>query len=61
MHIITIKRTVPPKKSIRRLVRDFIARENHFEFAVEALLFGALLAISLWPIVQAADAISRLM
>lgn len=61
MYVVTIKRTVPIKKSIRRLVRDFFARENHFEFAIEALLFGALLVISAWPIVQAADAINRLM
>jgi len=31
------------------------------EFAVEALLFGALLALSAWPIVVAAGAIDRLL
>jgi len=30
------------------------------EFAIEALVFGALLAISAWPIVAAAGAISEL-
>jgi hypothetical protein len=31
------------------------------EFAIEAVIFGALLAISAWPIVAAADAINRFM
>jgi len=61
MRVITIKRTVPRKRSIRRLAHDFFALENHIEFAIEALLFGALLAMSAWPIVQAADAINRML
>jgi len=43
------------------LAHDFFALENHIEFAIEALLFGALLAMSAWPIVQAADAINRML
>ena len=31
------------------------------EFAIEAILFGALLALSAWPIIQAADVMNRLM
>jgi hypothetical protein len=70
MHLITIKRTVfrreraktsTSHRSIRQFARDFFATENHLEFAVEALLFGALLAISAWPIVAAAGAISGLL
>ncbi len=61
MHIVTIKRTVPRKRSIRRLADDFFALENQVEFAIEALLLGALLAMSAWPIAEAAEAINRLM
>jgi hypothetical protein len=69
MRIITIKRTVLKEKQARttkgRLIlqfaRDFFAGENHLEFAVEALLFGALLALSAWPIIVAAGAIDRLL
>jgi hypothetical protein len=55
MRLITIKRTgfkreraktSTSRRSIRQFARDFFATENHFEFAIEALLFGALLAIS---------------
>ena len=47
------------RRSIRQFARDFFAKENHLEFAIEALVFGALLAISSWPILAAADAINR--
>jgi hypothetical protein len=68
MRIITIKRTVRKTKEAgttkgRRLVlqfaRDFFASENHLQFAIEALLFGALLALCTWPIIAAAGAISQ--
>jgi hypothetical protein len=70
MRVIKIKRNVfkreqaktsISRRSIRQFARDFFATENHFEFAIEALLFGALLAISAWPIVAAAGAISELL
>jgi hypothetical protein len=70
MRIITIKRNVfkreraktsTSRRSFRQFTRDFFANENHFEFAIEALLFGALLAISAWPIVAAAGAIGELL
>ena len=61
MRVITIKRTVVRRRSIQRLVHNFLSRENPVEFAIEAVLFGTLLALSAWPIVQAAGAISRLM
>lgn len=63
MRVIKIQRTISIKtanrRSLRRFARDFFAGENHLEFAIEALLFGALLAISAWPIIAAADAINR--
>jgi len=63
MRVIKIQRTISTKprnrRSIRKFAREFFAKENHLEFAIEALLFGALLAISAWPIVAAADAINR--
>jgi hypothetical protein len=69
MRVITIKRNVSKEKRAkttrRRFVlefaRDFFAGENHLEFAVEALLFAALLALSAWPIIVAAGAIDRLL
>ena len=70
MRIITIKRknfkrerarTSTSRRSIRQFTRDFFATENHLEFAIEALIFGALLAISAWPIVAAAAAINGLL
>ena len=65
MPVLKITRTISRenklgnRRSIRQFARDFFATENHFDFAIEALLFGALLAISAWPILAAADAIKR--
>jgi hypothetical protein len=66
MRVIKIRRTVVQRnranhRSIRHLARDFFAKENHLEFAIEALVFGALLALSAWPIVAAAAAINDLL
>jgi hypothetical protein len=69
MRVITIKRTVPKIKRARttrgRLVlqfaRDFFASEDHLQFAIEALVFGALLALAAWPIIVAAGAIDQLL
>jgi hypothetical protein len=69
MRIITIKRTVSKVKQPRtirgRLVlqfaRDFFANENHLHFAIEALLFGALLALCAWPIIALAGAIGQVL
>jgi hypothetical protein len=69
MRVITIKRNVSKEKRARTIpgrfvlefARDFFAGENHLEFAIEALLFGALLALSAWPIIVAAGAIDRLL
>ncbi len=69
MRVVTIKRKVPKIKRARtargrfvlQFARDFFANENHLQFAIEALLFGALLAVCAWPIVAAASAISRVL
>jgi len=67
MRVIKIKRTVfrgkhtttSSRRSFLQFARDFFASENHLEFALEALLFAALLAISAWPMVAAAGAIQE--
>jgi hypothetical protein len=46
---------------ILQFARDFFADENHLQFAIEALLFGALLALCSWPIIAAAGAISQVL
>jgi len=68
MRVIKIKRNVrggreasDRQRSILHFARDFFARENHLEFTIEALFFGALLAISAWPIIAAAEAIGNLL
>ena len=67
MRVIKVTRTVNKdckpgnRRSIRQFARDFFAKENHWDLAIEALLFGVLLAISTWPIVAAADAINQLL
>ncbi|HEY6071006.1 MAG TPA: hypothetical protein VIU85_06505 [Chthoniobacterales bacterium] len=63
MRVIKIQRKITKdqttRHSIRQFARDFFATENHLEFAIEALVFGVLLAISSWPILAAADVINR--
>jgi hypothetical protein len=49
------------RRFVLQFARDFFADENHLQFAIEALLFGALLALSAWPIIVAAGAIDRLL
>ena len=67
MHTIKIRRTIKTSKRAKhsgkqrflQFAQNFFASENHLEFAVEALFFALLLAISAWPIVAAAGAISQ--
>jgi len=65
MRIITIKRTVSKQsrtgrgRPVLQFARDFFATENHMQFAIEALVFGALLALCAWPIIAAAGAINQ--
>jgi hypothetical protein len=67
MRVITIRRTVSKAKAtakgrfILEFARHFFATENHLHAAIEALVFGALLALCAWPIVLAAGAIDRLL
>jgi hypothetical protein len=69
MRVIIIKRTVSKTKTpgpttgrlVLQFARDFFAGENHLHFAIEALLFGALLALCAWPMIAAASAISRVL
>jgi hypothetical protein len=69
MHIIKIKRTVrrnngaksPAKRRFLQFAQNFFDSENHLEFVIEAVLFGALLAISVWPIIAAAGAINKIL
>jgi len=70
MRVIKIKRTAfrgrkqttkSSGRSFLQFARDFFASENHLEFALEALLFAALLAISAWPMVAAVGAINGLL
>jgi hypothetical protein len=68
MSVITVKRTVSkrtPKKtstmrrSFRELTRSYFTSEKSWEFAIEALLFVIIAAISAWPIFAAADALNE--
>lgn len=69
MCIITIKRTVRKTKEtgttkgrfVLQFARDFFAGENHMQFAIEALVFGALLALCAWPIIAAVGAIGQVL
>jgi uncharacterized membrane protein len=65
MHTIKIKRTIrkekPAKRRVLQFAQKFFADENHVEFAIEALVFGLLLAISAWPIVAAVGAIGQVL
>lgn len=55
----TAKRTGPTLRSFRKLARMNLAKEHHLEFAVEALLFSIIVAISAWPILAAAGALQE--
>jgi hypothetical protein len=68
MSVITVKRTVikrvpkelsTTRRSFRELTRSYFASETSWEFAIEALLFAILLAISAWPVVAAVDALNE--
>jgi uncharacterized membrane protein len=69
MRVIKIQRSIRKRndrrqashRSIRDFGREFFAKENHVEFALEALLFGVLVVISAWPIAAAAGAIGDLL
>jgi hypothetical protein len=51
------KKTSTTRRSFRELERAYFARENRLEFALEALFFAIIVAISAWPILVAAGAL----
>ena len=68
MSVITVKRTVIKRtpfrrslvlRSFRGLTRSYFASEKSWEFAIEALLFAIIVAISAWPIFVVADALNE--
>jgi hypothetical protein len=50
-------KTSTTHRSLRELARVYFARENSLEFALEALFFAIIVAISAWPILAAAGAL----
>lgn len=50
----------PCGRTIREISRDYFRREYSWFYLIEAMIFGLLAAVSLWPIVFAAEAIRAL-
>ena len=69
MSVITVKRVIKRtpmqtsriRRSFVELTRDYFAHESRWQFAIEALLFAILLAISAWPILAAVEAVNELL
>jgi hypothetical protein len=69
MTTITVKRRVTrqtraqtpamKRRSFREVTRSYLVRENTLEFAMEALFFAVIVAISAWPILAAANAVGE--
>jgi hypothetical protein len=68
MTVITVNRKIlrrnpaqrsATRRSFRELARSYLAREKAVEFAIEALLFAIIAAISAWPILLVASALSE--
>jgi hypothetical protein len=53
------KKNSTTRRSFRELGRAYFARENGLEFALEALFFAIIVAISAWPILAAAGALQE--
>ncbi len=53
----TPKKAPTTRRSFRELARRYFASENRLEFAIEAMFFVIIVAISAWPILAAADAL----
>jgi hypothetical protein len=54
-----LRKTSTTRRSFRELTRAYFARENSLEFALEALFFAIIVAISAWPIFAAAGALNE--
>ena len=68
MSAITVKRTVmrrtpnrivATRRSFRESTRSYFASEKSWEFAIEAVFFAILVAISAWPIFAAVGALNE--
>jgi len=68
MTAITVKRTIvrrtrdqrsATRQSLRELSRSYLAGEKTVEFTIEALLFAIIVAVSVWPVFAAANALSE--
>jgi hypothetical protein len=67
MNVITVRRpakrtstqTSRALRSFRDLTRSYFARERSWQFAIEALLFAIIVALSAWPILDAAEALKE--
>ena len=70
MTAITVKRTIVRRtpdqrsamrtcRSFRELTRSYLILEKTLEFAMEALFFVIIVAISAWPVLTAANALSE--
>jgi hypothetical protein len=68
MSVITVKRTVmrrtpnriaATRRSFRESTRSYFASEKSWEFAIEAVFFAILVAISAWPIFAAVGALNE--
>ena len=46
------------RRPFRDLSREFLNSEMHQHFVTELLLFGILFAVSVWPMLSLADALS---
>jgi hypothetical protein len=44
---------------LRDLTRSYSSSEGSLEFAIEALFFAIIVAISVWPVLAAATALSE--
>jgi hypothetical protein len=53
------KKTSTARRSFHELTRGYSARENSLEFAIEALLFAIIVAVSAWPVIAAAGALNE--
>jgi hypothetical protein len=47
------------RRSFREVTRSYFARESNLEFAIEALFFAIIVAISAWPIFATAGALNE--
>ena len=68
MTAITVKRTIvrrtraqrsATRQSLRELSRSYLTGERTVVFTIEALLFAIIVAISAWPVLAAANALSE--